>query len=95
LNEANIVCPHCGDYQTSGQSLTDIYVCCPNSGDLVLWQTISGIIVMSPKERETLFDIVLTEEAKRDFESAASGGKNDRVVHSVADLTGVAFRPYL
>lgn len=95
MNEANIVCPHCGDYQTIGQSLTDIYVCCPASGDLVLWQTIPDIMAMSSKERETLFDMVLTEEATRDVESAASGGKNGRVVHSVADLTGVAFRPYL
>lgn len=95
LHEANIVCPHCGDYQTIGQSLADVYICCSASGDLVLWQTIPDIMAMSPKERETLFDIVLTEEATRDVESAASGGKNGRVVHSVTDLAGVAFRPYL
>ena len=95
LRESSIVCPNCGAYQTFGQSLTDIYVCCPASGDLVLWQTIPDIMAMSPKERETLFDMVLTEEATRDVENAASGGKNGRVVHSVTDLAGVAFRPYL
>jgi len=95
VNEANIVCPNCGAYQTFGQSLTDIYVCCPASGDLVLWQTIPDIMAMSPKERETLFDIVLIEEAKRAVDSAASSGENGRVVHSVADQAGVASHPYL
>jgi hypothetical protein len=62
LNEANIVCPHCGDYQTIGQSLTNVYVCCPASGDLVLWESIPDIMALSPKEREALFDMVLSEE---------------------------------
>jgi len=65
VNEANIVCPHCGDYQTFGQSLKDVYVCCPSSGDLVLWQTIPDIMVMQPKDRDELFEMVIAEEASQ------------------------------
>lgn len=64
LGEANIVCPYCGDYQTIGQSLQEVYVCCPSSGDLVLWQTISDIVAMPPKEREALFNMINVEEAR-------------------------------
>lgn len=63
LNEANIVCPHCGEYQTFGQSLEDVYVCCPTSGDLVLWEAIPDIMAMQPDERNALFDMVITDEA--------------------------------
>lgn len=63
VNEANIVCPHCGDYQTIGQSLTNVYVCCPASGDLVLWKTVPDIMVISPQEREGVFDMIIAEEA--------------------------------
>lgn len=62
LNEANIVCPHCGEYQTFGQSLEDVYVCCPASGDLVLWEAIPDIMAMQPDERNTLFDMIIAEE---------------------------------
>ena len=94
VNEANIVCPHCGEYQTLGQSLTDVYVCCPASGDLALWETIPDIMSLSPKEREVLFDMALGEEAIQKVDSAASGGKNGRVVHNVTDPAGIALRPY-
>lgn len=63
VNEANIVCPHCGEYQTLGQSLTDVYVCCSASGDLVSWETIPDIMAMQPEEREAMFDKVIAEEA--------------------------------
>jgi len=59
LREAKIVCPHCGNYQTIGQSLEEIYVCCPTSGDLVLWEEIPDIMGMPPKEQEALFDQIL------------------------------------
>lgn len=58
LNEANIVCPHCGGYQTFGQSLQESYVCCPASGDLVLWEAIPDIMIMRAEERDALFDRV-------------------------------------
>lgn len=58
LNETNIVCPHCGDYQTFGQSLQESYVCCPASGDLVLWEAIPDIMIMRAEERDALFDRV-------------------------------------
>lgn len=61
LNEANIVCPHCGNYQTIGQSLEDVYVCCPASGDLVLWEAIPDLMGMSSEDREILFDQVITD----------------------------------
>ena len=63
LNEANIVCPHCGTYQSIGQSLHDTYVCCPASGDLVLWEAIPDIMAMPLEERHALFDIVIAEDA--------------------------------
>jgi len=63
LNEANIVCPHCGEYQTFGQSLEEVYVCCPASGDLVLWEAIPDIMAMLPDERNALFDMVIADEA--------------------------------
>lgn len=61
LNEANIVCPHCGNYQTIGQSLEDVYVCCPASGDLALWEAIPDIMAMQPDERNALFDMAIAE----------------------------------
>ena len=63
LNEANIVCPHCGTYQSVGQSLYDTYVCCPASGDLVLWEAIPDIMALPLEERHALFDIVIAEDA--------------------------------
>lgn len=65
VNEANIVCPHCGDYQTFGQSLTDIYVCCPASGDLVLWEAIPDLMAMHSEERDAVFEMVIAEEASQ------------------------------
>lgn len=62
LNEANIVCPHCGNYQTIGQSLEEIYVCCPASGTLVLWEAIPDIMAMLPEERDAVFEITILEE---------------------------------
>lgn len=65
LRESSIVCPHCGDYQTFGQSLTDVYVCCPASGDLVLWQTIPDLMAMHSEERDAVFEMVIAEEASQ------------------------------
>ena len=65
LNEANIVCPHCGDYQTIGQSLEEIYVCCPASGTLVLWEAIPDLMAMRPEERDAVFEMVIAEEASQ------------------------------
>ena len=62
LNEANIVCPHCGNYQTIGQSLEEIYVCCPTSGTLVLWEAIPDIMAMRPEERDAVFEMIIAEE---------------------------------
>lgn len=62
VNEANIVCPHCGSYQATPQSLEEVYVCCPASGDLVLWEAIPDIMAMQPDERNALFDMVIVEE---------------------------------
>lgn len=49
LNEARIVCPHCGDYQVTPQSLEDVYVCCASSGDIALWEAIPEIMALLPK----------------------------------------------
>ncbi len=49
LNEARIVCPHCGDYQVTPQSLEDVYVCCASSGDIALWEAIPDIMALLPK----------------------------------------------
>ena len=65
LGEANIVCPNCGNYQTIGQSLEEVYVCCPTSGDLVLWEAIPDIMAMQPDERNTLFDMIIAEETSQ------------------------------
>lgn len=65
LNEANIVCPHCGNYQTIGQSLEEIYVCCPASGTLVLWEAIPDLMAMRPEERDAAFEMVIAEEASQ------------------------------
>lgn len=65
LRESSIVCPHCGDYQTFGQSLTDVYVCCPASGDLVLWEAIPDLMAMHSEERDELFEMVIAEEASQ------------------------------
>jgi hypothetical protein len=65
LRESSIVCPHCGDYQTFGQSLTDVYVCCPASGDLVLWEAIPDIMAMHSEERDAVFEMVIAEEASQ------------------------------
>jgi hypothetical protein len=65
LRESSIVCPHCGDYQTFGQSLTDVYVCCPASGDLVLWEAIPDLMAMHSEERDAVFEIVIAEEASQ------------------------------
>lgn len=55
LNEASIVCPHCGDYQSAGELLNGAYVCCPASGDVVLWDTIPDIMGMNSEDRDELF----------------------------------------
>lgn len=65
LRESSIVCPHCGDYQTFGQSLTDVYVCCPASGDLVLWEAIPDLMAMHSEERDAVFEMVIAEEASQ------------------------------
>jgi hypothetical protein len=65
VNEANIVCPHCGSYQATPQSLEEVYVCCPASGDLVLWEAIPDIMAMQPDERNALFDMVIAEEVSQ------------------------------
>lgn len=65
LNEANIVCPHCGNYQTIGQSLEEIYVCCPASGTLVLWEAIPDLMAMRPEERDAVFEMVIAGEASQ------------------------------
>lgn len=62
LNEANIVCPHCGSYQATPQSLEEVYVCCPASGKLVLWGAIPDIMSMPPEENAALFEKILAEE---------------------------------
>jgi hypothetical protein len=62
LRESSIVCPHCGDYQTFGQSLKDVYVCCPASGDLVLWEAIPDLMAMHSEERDAVFEMVIAEE---------------------------------
>lgn len=62
LNEASIVCPHCGEYQSMGELLNGAYVCCPASGDLVLWETIPDLMTMPTLERNALFDSVLARE---------------------------------
>mgnify|MGYP007088372076 CR=1 FL=1 len=65
LRESSIVCPHCGDYQTFGQSLTDVYVCCPASGDLVLWEAIPDLMAMHSEKRDAVFEMVIAEEASQ------------------------------
>lgn len=65
MNEANIVCPHCGNYQTIGQSLEEVYVCCPVSGDLVLWEAIPDIMAIHSEERDAAFEMVIAEEASQ------------------------------
>lgn len=62
VNEANIVCPHCGSYQATPQSLEEVYVCCPASGDLVVWEAIPDLMVMQAEERDRLFEMVIVEE---------------------------------
>ncbi len=62
VNEANIVCPHCGEYQTFGQSLEEVYVCCPASGDLALWEAIPELMVMLPEERDALFTEAILQD---------------------------------
>ena len=64
LNEARIVCPHCGDYQVTPQSLEDVYVCCPASGDIALWEAIPDIMAMQPEERDALFTEAILQDLR-------------------------------
>ena len=64
LNEANIVCPHCGSYQATPQSLDEVYVCCPASGDLVLWNTIPDIMCMNAEDRDALFTEAILQDLR-------------------------------
>lgn len=64
LNEANIVCPHCGEYQSAGEFLNGAYVCCPASGDLVLWETIPDIMCMNSEDRDALFTEAILQDLR-------------------------------
>lgn len=67
-SEANIVCPHCGEYQSMGEVLNGAYVCCPASGDAVLWDTIPDIMCMNAEDRDALFtDAILQDLRPQSF----------------------------
>jgi len=64
LNEANIICPHCGEYQSVGEVLSGAFVCCPASGDLVLWDTIPDIMGMNSEDRDALFTKAILQDLR-------------------------------
>lgn len=64
LNEANIVCPHCGEYQSVGEVHNGAFVCCPASGDLVLWDTIPDIMCMNSEDRDALFTEAILQDLR-------------------------------
>lgn len=62
LNEARIVCPYCGNYQATPQSLEEeVYVCCAASGDIALWEAIPDLMVANSDKRSELFDAAIKD----------------------------------
>lgn len=64
LNEASIICLHCGEYQSVGEVFNGAFVCCSASGDLVLWDTIPDIMGMNSEDRDALFTEAILQDLR-------------------------------